>query len=114
MSCNYCTLEISTNGNIRNGELIYCSDFVSVGIHRNDRENLLVEGDDFESFIKIKFCPMCGENLKNNSYKSKIEEEYQHCGNCNHNEKGNCRFNNYTIGVETEECCHDWSDTFEY
>ena len=65
MGCDYCSLILKQNGDIKNGKLIYWSEFVSVGIHKNDRETLLVVADDFASHIKINYCPMCGGDLKN-------------------------------------------------
>lgn len=62
-SCDYCSLVLKSNGDIESGKLIYCSDFSSVSIHKNSRTSLLIECDDFESHVKIKYCPMCGGKL---------------------------------------------------
>ena len=64
--CDFCGVRITQSGKLKEGKLIYCNDHMSIAIHKNDRETMLVETYDFESHIAINFCPKCGERVRDN------------------------------------------------
>ena len=64
--CDFCGVRITQSGNLKEGKLIYRNDNMSIAIHKNNRETMLVETDDVESYIAINFCPKCGERVRDN------------------------------------------------
>ena len=61
--CKFHTLKLSPNGRLKRSEFLYIDDNVSVGIH-DKTDEMIVETDNFNVFIKIKYCPMCGQILE--------------------------------------------------
>lgn len=63
MNCKFCNVKITNNGTLKKGKPIYINDDISICIHENSNE-MIVETDNFDIAVTLKYCPMCGSELK--------------------------------------------------
>ena len=92
----------------------YLTQFCYDLIHDDNRSEIIVNGQRYnkkELNDNIQLVTMANDFL----LKKDAAEKEQSCDNCSHYDNNSkCKYNNHTVGVALDECCHDWSNTYEY
>lgn len=80
--CKYCNLaKLSNYSDIKQHETLHNNIFTKISLNKKDWfiivENYEEYNDDLITKFKIKYCPFCGRNLKQENNELQFKREYQ-------------------------------------